>query len=158
MMMQEHEAEGYLTLKQASERFGYTPDYIGQLIRKGKIEGKQVYANVAWMTTEEAMQAYIAGNTPAAAKPEDATILDRSMDTLFSKQAIPLLTWTLRVLFGFLIVIGLLVFYFLSISIDDRLSKRAEANLAVRIQAELSLAKAQSATPITPLPPVAYGQ
>lgn len=59
MTINEHKKDGYITLKEAGERFGYSADYIGQLIRKGKIDGKQVYANVAWMTTEEAMEEYL---------------------------------------------------------------------------------------------------
>jgi hypothetical protein len=48
-----------ITLKEAAEISGYAPDYVGQLIRKGKIYGKQVYFNVAWMTTREAVLSYI---------------------------------------------------------------------------------------------------
>lgn len=50
---------GYLTLKEASERTEYTPDYIGQLIRAGKIEGKQVYSNVAWVANEASLRSYL---------------------------------------------------------------------------------------------------
>ncbi len=42
-----------ITLKEASKISGYSPDYIGQLIRSGKIPGKQIYYNIAWMTTAE---------------------------------------------------------------------------------------------------------
>jgi hypothetical protein len=50
---------GYVTLKEASEKTEYTPDYIGQLIRAGKIEGKQVYSNVAWVANEASLCAYL---------------------------------------------------------------------------------------------------
>jgi|GEM_PF-834995 len=50
----------YITLKEAGEISGYSPDYVGQLIRRGKLEGKQVYANVAWVTTKEALRGYLA--------------------------------------------------------------------------------------------------
>lgn len=49
----------YITLKEAGEISGYSPDYIGQLIRRGKLEGKQVYANVAWVTTKNALEGYL---------------------------------------------------------------------------------------------------
>lgn len=42
-----------ISLKEAAQISGYSSDYIGQLIRAGKIPGKQVYCNVAWMTTAE---------------------------------------------------------------------------------------------------------
>lgn len=51
--------EKYINLKEASEISGYSPDYIGQLIRKGKIKGKQVYFNTAWMVTEEEIREYV---------------------------------------------------------------------------------------------------
>ncbi len=52
----------YITLKEASKMTGYSPDYLGQLIRKGKLAGKQVYLNVAWMTTEDAIREYLEKN------------------------------------------------------------------------------------------------
>lgn len=51
--------EKYISLKEASEISGYSPDYIGQLIRKGKVKGKQVYFNTAWMVTEEEIREYL---------------------------------------------------------------------------------------------------
>lgn len=53
--------EKYITLKEAATLSGYSADYIGQLIRQGKIPGKQVYTNITWMTTAEAVTAYKAG-------------------------------------------------------------------------------------------------
>ncbi len=62
--------EKYITLKEASKMTGYSPDYLGQLIRKGKLEGKQVYLNVAWMTTERAVKDYLESSKPnAGARP-----------------------------------------------------------------------------------------
>lgn len=53
--------ENFISLKEASKISGYSPDYIGQLIRSGKISGKQVYTNVSWVTTPEAVLAYKQG-------------------------------------------------------------------------------------------------
>jgi hypothetical protein len=47
-----------ITLKEASDISGYSADYIGQLIRAGKISGKQVYTNITWMTTADAVMSY----------------------------------------------------------------------------------------------------
>lgn len=47
-----------ISLKEAAEISGYSSDYVGQLIRAGKIYGEQVYSNVVWMTTEEEILAY----------------------------------------------------------------------------------------------------
>ena len=47
-----------ISLKEAAQLTGYSSDYIGQLIRNGKIPGKQVYANIQWMTTLDAIKDY----------------------------------------------------------------------------------------------------
>jgi len=54
-------SENFINLKEASKISGYSPDYIGQLIRSGKISGKQVYTNVSWVTTAEAVLAHKQG-------------------------------------------------------------------------------------------------
>ncbi len=48
----------YISLKEASKISGYSADYIGYLIRTGKIEGRPVFTNIAWQTTPEAILAY----------------------------------------------------------------------------------------------------
>lgn len=52
------EEKKLITLKEAAEISGYSADYIGQLIRGGKIDGQQVYANITWMTTADAVLGY----------------------------------------------------------------------------------------------------
>lgn len=56
------EGAHYITLKEAAKMSGYSPDYLGQLIRKGKLAGKQIYLNVAWVTTEKALKDYLGNN------------------------------------------------------------------------------------------------
>jgi hypothetical protein len=51
-----------INLKEASAISGYSADYVGQLIRQGKIPGKQVACNVQWMTTKEAVLGYKQGD------------------------------------------------------------------------------------------------
>lgn len=66
---------GYLTLKEAAERTEYTPDYIGQLIRAGKIEGKQIYSNVAWVANETSLRSYLdSRGKESNFSPESATL------------------------------------------------------------------------------------
>lgn len=149
MTLLEHDETEYLTLKQASERFGYSPDYIGQLIRKGKIEGKQIVANVAWVTTEAAMRDYIAGNTSLSAVSARPPFAER----FFSPRVVALLTWLLRIVTILLVLSGLLVFYFLSITIDDHLARVAERRLEERMASGLSVD-----VPLTHLTPMAYGE
>lgn len=47
-----------VSLKVAAQITGYSSDYIGQLIRANKIAGRQVYSNIAWMTTVKAVMDY----------------------------------------------------------------------------------------------------
>ncbi len=54
--------EKFITLKEAAKISGYAPDYIGQLIRKGKLPGKQIYNAVAWVTTEKVLMEYLENN------------------------------------------------------------------------------------------------
>jgi hypothetical protein len=138
MTIHEEKSAGYITLKEASERFGYAPDYIGQLIRKGKIEGKQVYANVAWMTTEEAMTEYVATLSAQAGEKRSGKAdipprsffstfsLDRFMAALFTEKMTLVYTWGMRLLLVVLLIALVFVFYFLSIVIDRKLTKVAE--------------------------------
>lgn len=55
----ESERSKFISLKEAAAIAEYSPDYIGQLIRSGKIEGHQIYTNVSWVTTEEAIRTYM---------------------------------------------------------------------------------------------------
>lgn len=57
------QSEKYISLKEAAKISGYSSDYIGQLIRQGKLPGKQVFSNVAWMTTREAIEQYKNGES-----------------------------------------------------------------------------------------------
>jgi len=71
------EEKGYITLKEAAKIANYTPDYVGQLIRGGKIRGEQVYNNVAWVTTEAEVAAYLndKGRTVDAKSSNDFDVL-----------------------------------------------------------------------------------
>lgn len=145
MTIEEKKLEGYITLKEASELFGYSPDYIGQLIRKGKIEGKQVYANVAWMTTKDALDEYLAREKTGNTKQNDATLLTRVTRIILKEQSVFFATWALRVLIPILIATLIVIFYFISISIDHRLARGAEHRLTEQTNI---------ADGVTALPPV----
>ena len=48
----------FISLKEAAELSGYSSDYVGYLIRQGKIPGKKIYSKITWTTTEEAIKEY----------------------------------------------------------------------------------------------------
>lgn len=132
MTSQEQKKAGFITLKEASERFGYSPDYIGQLIRKGKLEGKQVYANVAWMTTPEAMEEYLAKEKrtgKGGEKEKTAWTQERVMQALLDRDGTRVLSFVLYVILVILSISLIMLFYFLSVALDHRMQERAKARL-----------------------------
>ncbi|PIV12795.1 MAG: hypothetical protein COS47_00665, partial [Candidatus Nealsonbacteria bacterium CG03_land_8_20_14_0_80_36_12] len=50
--------EQFISLKKAAETSGYSPDYLGYLIRTKKIKGEKVYSNISWQTTLEEIIKY----------------------------------------------------------------------------------------------------
>ncbi len=122
----------YLSLKEASQISGYAPDYVGQLIRQGKLPGKQVYSNVAWVTTEEALRDYL--NKQPRAKQASAAELDSAAgigrevgkaDELIDST----LPKFLKIfLYGVVVVslcFAVILFYIISVQIDAKVKANA---------------------------------
>lgn len=129
MTIEDNKKAGYITLKEASERFGYTPDYVGQLIRKGKIEGKQVYSNLAWMTTVDSIEGYLSREKRTAKEEVRTGSLERLSEYLLSQEGVLYLSWSLKGVLMLLIITALCVFYFLSIALDHKMARDAERRL-----------------------------
>jgi len=51
-----------VSLKQASLISGYAPDYIGYLLRKGKIKGKRIFEKTFWQVSKKDLLSYCAKN------------------------------------------------------------------------------------------------
>ncbi len=114
-MLEQRRAQekGYITLKEAAAIANYSPDYVGQLIRAGKIKGEQVYSNVAWVTTEAEIQAYLRDKK-------------RTVDNEVSSVEVlahPALTYSLYTIIAIIAVVLLILQYILYVSIDARLSE-----------------------------------
>jgi len=107
------EEKGYITLKEAAKIANYTPDYVGQLIRGGKIRGEQVYNNVAWVTTEAEMQAYV--------KDKSRVVVDEPATDfgMFGQMS----SYFLYTLIGLCAVALLFMQYVLYVSIDAGINK-----------------------------------
>lgn len=117
------ENKEYISLKEASRVSGYSPDYIGQLIRSGKLHGKQVYLNVAWMTTQDAIDAYVQKDMKKAVIPSGLKgyFLHRlfsleGMSALYSK-----MVWAA---IGVLLLFVLFLFAVLSVTFDHRIDQK----------------------------------
>src|SRR5204862_5451596 len=90
-----NDSRKYISLKEAAKLSGYSADYVGQLIRNRKLEGKQVFSNVAWMTTEEALQKYLRRqNEPAGSKNWLQVFADKMLSSISITSAYTAVNWT----------------------------------------------------------------
>ena len=122
--------EKYITLKEAAKISGYAPDYIGQLIRKGRLPGKQMYCTVAWMTTEEALKDYIQKNQNGKGNPlVKEGLLEKfrqiKIRLLFEIKLAQLYKTVLYSAIILSVGFSLLLFYILSVNIEKKLEQRA---------------------------------
>src|SRR5205807_2557938 len=100
---------------------GYSADYVGQLIRGGKLEGKQVFSNVAWMTTEEALQKYLRRlEEPAGSKNSLQVLVDTVRRSISITNAYTVVNWTAVMLLGLFTVFLISVF---AIAIDHKVER-----------------------------------
>lgn len=120
-----NDTEKFLTLKEAAKISGYSPDYVGQLIRQGKLEGKQVFKSVSWVTTEEALRAYLSDKQGLHGTPRSEFISPEYVSYLYRGFSIIMIT--LGVLFL------LLMMYIFSVSIDQHIQ---QTNLEKKVYAE----------------------
>lgn len=118
-MLEQRRAQekGYITLKEAAELSSYSSDYIGQLIRAGKIEGQQVYANIAWVTTEDSVRAYMSAKHKGA---HTASEFEGNVGEAASSFGV----YLMYLLVGFLAIACLTLFYIFSVSLDRYLTER----------------------------------
>ena len=102
---------------------GYSADYVGQLIRSGKITGKQVFSNVAWVTTEDAILEYLQKERKGKLPAESGT--SRVIDIIFSAEG---LAWTYAIIAWVAIgILGLFVVFLISvfaISLDHTVNQK----------------------------------
>lgn len=121
--------EKYITLKQAAILSGYSSDYVGQLIRQGKIAGKQVYNSVAWVTTDEEIRRYLhlkeKGENPSEIRSTYLRIKHNISDWLFTLQP-PVLFKS----FLYAVVIMLAIFSALFISANLKSDEVSKTNIS----------------------------
>lgn len=125
--------EKMISLKEAAEISGYAPDYIGQLIRSGKLPGKQVFSNVAWVTTEQAIRDYMDGKkTSKSDHQSDMPFVSTLGDAVIRELETPrLLRVAISVAVFFAAATLLLLFYVFSTSLDQQLSQRAVEQVSI---------------------------
>lgn len=131
-MLEQRRAEdrGYITLKEAAKISNYAPDYIGQLIRTGKIKGEQVYSNVAWVTTETEIRTYL--DNRAKGVREVSSGDSKAPEELLS-YGTNLFKYILYGLIGVLAVILLAMQYILYVSLDNSIGERFQSVASAEI-------------------------
>lgn len=133
-MMQKNKKEKHITLKEAAKISNYSPDYIGQLIRQGKIPGKQIYTAVSWVTTEDAVMDYV--EKAKRAKRGDISKTESIFDSIQQKKRKIMLEdrfakfarGALYFSISLLIVFAVFLFFVFSVSVDNKLEQRALQN------------------------------
>lgn len=124
--------ERYITLKEAAVITGYSSDYVGQLIRSGKVGGKQVYTNPVWMTTVEEVERYLSEIKKVPKRDRDrktpANLL-RRLKTRFRSELeiVKIYRKILYLTMGVSIALSLFLFYIFSVSLDNRLTSGGES-------------------------------
>ena len=121
----------YISLKEASKISGYSPDYIGYLIRTGKIPGRMVYTGVSWQTTREAILAYKNRQQRKKGKTTFKEKVSESLSSLKRRVSfeLNLLKMFLKEFKTLLIFLFLLFFLFTLISawfLSSKLEKKTE--------------------------------
>lgn len=122
----------YISLKEIAEISGYTPDYIGQLIRSGKLPGKQIYTNVSWVTTEEDLRAYLERKRAGKAAPASARLIGLLPERFRHIEPARALDIALYVTVGFLLCFVIVLFYVLATSLERHLHEKAMREAAAR--------------------------
>lgn len=121
----------HISLKEAAEISGYSPDYIGQLIRAGKLPGEQVFLNVAWVTTEDAVRSYIENNKKGST---NNTAFVTWRNKVFTPEDLE--TIYKVVLGGAITLAGIFVLflgYVLSVTVDRHISQSYERQIELNI-------------------------
>ena len=119
----------HITLKEAAELSGYTPDYLGQLIRSGKLKGEQVFLNTAWMTTEQAVLSYLKQkkkNNSCLEKDGALNIVAQMTKLIFSWNWEKIYTCILRSVIVVTVLFLFFLFFLFSVNFEKKLEMRAE--------------------------------
>lgn len=118
-------SEKYISLKEAASLSGYSADYIGQLIRKGKLEGKQVFSHVAWTTTEKSLQTYMEQVKKTAKEDREHHSFGYFLAYMTSRRVLShIMEVALYGVIVFSVMLSLFFFYITSVSIDKSIDEK----------------------------------
>ena len=113
----------YISLKEASEVSGYSSDYIGQLIRKGKLNGKQVYSSVAWTVEKNDLVEYLKQNRSSENTTDGngkLTIMSE-ISSYFTMERIG--SWIFCTVIALMMIFVVFLIYIMSVNIEKRIER-----------------------------------
>ena len=113
--------DDFISLKEAAEITGYSSDYVGQLIRSGKLPGKQIFTNVSWVTTREALLEYHRKDKKGkmAQIAMSPTITEKLLSPRGLAKMYSVIGW---IAVAVLMICFLFLLYMMSVSIDHRIN------------------------------------
>jgi hypothetical protein len=115
----------FITLKEAAKISGYSADYLGQLIRSGKLPGKQVFSNVSWVTTEDAVVDYMKnGGRSSAVSGDDVTVPSLQRILTNEESLLAVYRYATGILGALLIVVIFILFYVSIVTFDRSIDQR----------------------------------
>jgi hypothetical protein len=134
--MTKNQEKEFISLKEAAELSGYSPDYVGQLIRAGKLRGKQVYSNVAWVTTREDLDRYMQSRQGSTQSSKNGSVSDAAVQAqnrlLLWLQSPMVIRNIMYVAIAISAAFLIMLFYIFSVVTEKRLHERALQRLEVR--------------------------
>jgi hypothetical protein len=85
--MDELEISGrrFLSTRRAAKEHKYTADYVGQLIRSGKVKGQKV--GRSWYVDEQSLNSYLSGETAVAEPVAKAEVKEQPVERLVEEPA-----------------------------------------------------------------------
>ncbi len=115
----------FITLREAAKISGYSADYLGQLIRSGKLPGKQVFSNVAWVTTEDDVVAYMRNGGKSVAV-SNQQVGSSVFSTVFSDEVrlLKLYRMTTFVFGSLLLAVALFLTYVAIVTFDRSIDQK----------------------------------
>ena len=127
--MAKDEEKKFISLKEAAELSGYSPDYVGQLIRAGKLRGKQVYSNIAWVTTREDLDRYMQTRQASAQSSKNGSVSDAALQAqnrlLLWLQSPTVMRNIMYAAIAISAIFLIILFYIFSVVTEKRLHERA---------------------------------
>jgi hypothetical protein len=115
----------FITLKEAAKISGYSADYLGQLIRSGKLPGKQVFSNVSWVTTEDALIEYMkSGGKVSGASTQSAGRFSWSNILSDESKLIQMYRIATWILGGLLLIAVLFLTYIAIVTFDKSIDQK----------------------------------